>query len=111
MAELSLDAVPAALRPGEEMTVRVLVRNAGASAWRPAEHGELNVGNHWRDGGGLLVRLDDGRVPLPGDLEPGAEVEAALPITAPEKPGEYVLEVAVVQEGVAWLARRRRFSR
>jgi SAM-dependent methyltransferase len=111
LAELSFEHVPVALRPGEETIVRVRVRNAGDDAWRPAEHGELNVGDHWRDAAGRLVRLDDGRAPLPGELEPGAEAEVELPVTAPDEPGDYLLEVDVVQEGVAWFAKRRRLSR
>ena len=42
--------------------------------------------------------------PLPYDLNPQGEIELPLTITAPENPGNYVLEVDMVQEGISWFS-------
>jgi len=100
------------LEAGEEATVRARVRNAGAAAWPALMGGRpIHLGNHWRDAEGKVLQLDDGRVPLPHDVAPGQEAELELPVTAPVEPGEYVLELDLVQEGVAWFSQRRRLSR
>lgn len=44
----------------------------------------------------------DGRYGLARDLKPGEETEVALAITAPKEPGDYILDVDLVQEQVAW---------
>ena len=45
---------------------------------------------------------DDGRIHLPTDLKPMEEVELSLIVNTPRKPGDYVLELDLVQEAVAW---------
>jgi hypothetical protein len=46
----------------------------------------------------------DGRYGISKDLAPGEETELPLGVTAPKDPGEYFLEIDVVQEGVAWFS-------
>jgi len=44
----------------------------------------------------------DGRIGLAKDLRPNEETEVSLAITAPTNPGNYVLDVDMVQEQVSW---------
>ena len=108
-AELTVDAVPEILQPGEHALVDVRVRNAGPATF-PATGREgwyqVSVGNHWLDAGGTQVVVDDGRAALPEDVAPGASVQLELEVTAPDARGAYRLEVDCVQEGVAWFADR-----
>jgi hypothetical protein len=46
----------------------------------------------------------DGRLGISKDLKPGEEVELPLLITAPKEPGDYILEVDLVQEQVGWFS-------
>ena len=120
-AKLPRNAVLAAIEPldgelelaaGGDATVRARVRNAGVAPWPALIGGRpVHLGNHWLSRDGELLQLDDGRAPLPHDVAPGEEVELELPVTAPAEPGDYVLELDLVQEGVAWFAQRRRLSR
>jgi SAM-dependent methyltransferase len=120
-AKLPRSAVLAEIRPldarleleaGAEAAVRARVRNAGAAPWPALLGGRpVHLGNHWRAAGGALLQLDDGRAPLPHDVQPGEEVEIELTVTTPIEPGEYLLELDLVQEGVAWFSQRRRLSR
>jgi hypothetical protein len=97
---------PAAARAGEVFNVRVRVRNESTARWPAlgdANHKfRLYVGNHWLDGAGRVLVNDDGRAPLPHDLAHGAEADVTLAVSAPRAPGEYVLEIDLLQESVTW---------
>ena len=105
-ASLSVAAAPARLRTGERAEVLVVLRNESAATWRARERGgsplQVHVGNHWLGSDGRAVVNDDGRGPLPRDLAPGDEAEVRLTVNAPKRPGDYLLEIDVLQEGVSW---------
>ncbi|KAA0256336.1 methyltransferase domain-containing protein [Acidobacteria bacterium ACD] len=109
-ARLSVSPPPGRLRTGEPWTLAVQVVNEGSGPWPCRGDGtgrfQVNVGNHWLSEDGGLVAQDDGRAPLPADLAPGASAEVELTVTPPGRPGPYLLEVDLVQEGVAWFAER-----
>lgn len=98
------------LRAGETATLRVEVKNAGSVTWRGVSGvgvpGGFSLGNHWLDRFGRRLINDDGRSPFTHDLAPGASVELPLRVTAPHPGGDYVLEIDVVQEQVAWFRDR-----
>jgi SAM-dependent methyltransferase len=88
-------------------TIRVQVKNRSTRTWPSGLHGTgclIRLGNHWCDATGNLQVCDDGRQDLPRDLEPGEEIELALTVTVPSTPGNYILELDMVQEGVTWFA-------
>ncbi|HEY0384552.1 MAG TPA: hypothetical protein VGC64_01010, partial [Pyrinomonadaceae bacterium] len=97
---------PAAMTAGQQATVQVKLKNNSNVSWPAVGDGDgkyqLKLGNHWLDQNSKAVVIDDGRTPLPADLQPGSEVELPLIVTAPAKPGDYILELDLVQEGVAW---------
>jgi hypothetical protein len=105
-ARLTLDQPPARIRPGSQQTLRVRVTNLGSTTWRahvPLNIScEIRVGNHWLDATGALVQYDDGRTQIPRDVPPGETITVPLMITAPEQPGQYILELDVVQELITW---------
>jgi hypothetical protein len=112
-AQLSLPGAPAKLRVGERATLQVVARNASDAFWY-ARGGENNTrndnwfyiaaGNRWLKPDGALVTDMDGRYGLQKDLKPGEETDVPLTVTAPKEPGEYILEVDLVQEQVAWFS-------
>jgi hypothetical protein len=101
-------APPPVMKAGQRETIRVRVRHAGDAVW-PA-HGreedgyfQVNLGNRWRDATGRTV--EDGayvRSSFPADVRPGEEIELPLVVNAPRAPGEYTLELDLVQEMVGW---------
>jgi hypothetical protein len=110
-AEITTADAPASMRAGEHATLRFRVRNLGRSNW-PA-HGDargmyqVNAGDRWLDASGASVVNDlDGRRSLPEDLRPGEEVELPLDVTAPRSPGEYVLEIDMIHEGVTFFGEK-----
>ena len=106
-AIITMLAPPSRLRAGQKETIQVVVKNASDYLW--AARGEpggkffLNAGDIWfeADGEKLVTNLD-GRTTLIHDLYPGEEAQLSLQITVPATPGEYVLEIDMVQEGVGW---------
>jgi hypothetical protein len=114
-AAITLVDPPDKLRVGQKETVRVKIKNNSDVMWwsrgapantRSDNKFYLAAGNRWlKADGGLLTNMD-GRYGLSKDLAPGEEAEVPLVITAPKDPGEYTLEIDVVQEGVAWFSEK-----
>jgi hypothetical protein len=47
---------------------------------------------------------DGVRTALPEDIKGGESIRVSLAVKAPQEPGEYVLIIDLVQEGVIWFA-------
>jgi hypothetical protein len=97
---------PLKLSSGERRALSVVVRNASRVKWpslgQAGQNLRLFLGNHWLAPDGRILTNDDGRSSLPYDLAPGEEIELLLTVTAPREPGDYFLEVDLLQEGVSW---------
>jgi SAM-dependent methyltransferase len=89
---------------GELAELRVRVRNLGDVLW-PAglDRRPLRLGARWRDATGAVV-ADDARAALPHEVAPGEAVEVGIGVTAPAAGA--LLELDMVQEGVAWFSER-----
>jgi hypothetical protein len=112
-AQITLPDPPAKLRAGQQERVQVRVKNASDMFWwarggetneQPGNKFYLAAGNRWLKLDGSLVTDMDGRYGLPKDLKPGEETEVPLLVSAPKEPGDYILEVDLVQEQVAWFS-------
>jgi hypothetical protein len=112
-AQITLPAPPAKLRAGQQERVQVKIKNASEVFWwaRGGEQNErsdnkfyLAAGDRWLKADGSLATDMDGRHGLLKDLKPGEETEVPLLVTAPKEPGEYILEVDLVQEQVGWFS-------
>jgi hypothetical protein len=111
-ATITLVDPPAKLRAGEKATIQVKIKNSSDVLWyaRGAEFNSssdnkfyLAAGNRWLTAtDNKLVTDMDGRYGIGKDLKPGEETEVPLVVTAPKEPGEYTLDVDLVQEQVAW---------
>jgi hypothetical protein len=106
-AEIEAPGAPRSLRPGERVTLQLRVRNRGGVAWpaRGDARGayQVNAGDRWLDPVTERVVNDlDGRTTLAADLPPGGETELQLPVKAPAEPGDYVLEIDMIHEGVTF---------
>jgi hypothetical protein len=110
-AQITLPDPPAKLRAGQQERVQVRVKNASDVFWW-ARGGEQNdrsdnkfylaAGDRWLKPDGALVTDMDGRYGIGKDLKPGEETEIPLLVTAPKEPGDYLLEVDLLQEQVSW---------
>jgi len=104
-ASITLAAPVPRMVAGVRAPVRVAVRNASDHRW--PLHPNLRLGNHWRSADGdTVLTLDDGRITLMYDVEPGQTSVLELVVEPPARPGRYVLELDVVEEAVCWFADR-----
>ncbi len=112
-AQLTLPDPPAKLRVGQQERVQVHIKNASDVFWW-ARGGEINerndnyfyvaAGNRWLKADGTMYNDSDGRYGIGKDLKPGEETEVPLLVTAPKEPGDYLLEVDLIQEQVSWFS-------
>jgi hypothetical protein len=110
-AQITLPDSSLKLRMGQKETITVKVKNTSDVVWWQ-RGGETNdrsdnkfyiaVGNHWLDKDGKRTSDPEGHNGIPKDLKPGEETDMTLLITAPKQPGEYTIELDMVQEGVNW---------
>jgi SAM-dependent methyltransferase len=98
------------LKAGEVFLVEARIENVSAQPWpgAPGPGGLFHVqlANRWLYPNGAVLARDDSRTALPFDLHPGQELATGLYFVAPAYGGEYLLELDMVQEGVAWFAER-----
>jgi 4-amino-4-deoxy-L-arabinose transferase-like glycosyltransferase len=109
-ASINATALPRSLDAGERRTLNVIVRNVGDATW-PAvgdEEGRYAVAlrDRWLKADGSRVTDEDGRARIFYDLEPGDTIGLSLQVVAPGAPGDYILELDLVQEGAAWFGER-----
>jgi hypothetical protein len=111
-ALITVPEPPAGLQPGQKLQLRVKVKNIGDTTWpahgRPSDgYYQVNLGDNWYDDKNKRIEKHPYvRSGLPHDLRPGEEVEIPLNITAPPNPGNYDLQIDMVQEMVNWFSER-----
>ncbi len=105
-ARISVQQESLKTEAGKALTLQVTVQNVSSNRWPVCsvdkDGGVFSLGNHWLDGSGSVLALDDGRVTLPKSVEPQEEVAVQLTVNTPSRPGTYFLELDMVLEGVCW---------
>lgn len=105
-AELTIVSAPRDFHAKERAPLRVRVKNLSSIMWPARERGggpyQVSLGNHWLDSSGKTLINDDGRSALLRDLKPGETTELLLAVNSPREPGNYILEIDMLQEGVSW---------
>jgi tetratricopeptide (TPR) repeat protein len=91
---------------GEKLELAVKVKNISAETWQAAHISKIRLGNHWLDENSEKLQNDDGRTALLQKLEPTESIELPLAIQIPATPGNYLLELDMVQERVAWFQKK-----
>jgi SPOR domain len=98
--------VVAQMKSGERVAADVTIKNVSPVSWPSKPNAKnlhaVNLAYHWLDKKGQMVVFDGERTSLPYDLKPGESVTLKAAIHAPEQAGAYILEITLVQEGVAW---------
>jgi len=105
-----LEPLPLSMNVSQEKMFRVSIHNESCFAW----HGKIapvNASYHWYDGkknwyNGKKKRLpyDGLRTHLPScGIAPGEVLEMQILVKAPDKDGDYFLELTLVQEFFSWL--------
>jgi hypothetical protein len=86
---------PATMPAGSETVVRVRVENVGALPWKARGPMPMAVSAQWLDADEQIVH-EEPPSPFPGPVAAGATAVALVRVTAPERPGPYVLRWQLV---------------
>jgi 4-amino-4-deoxy-L-arabinose transferase-like glycosyltransferase len=106
-AHIQAENPPLTLTAGTKSIINVLIKNISSVTW-PAVGAAgttryaVGLRNRWLRSDGSVLNEEDGRSRFPYDLEPGDTAGVHLEITTPQIPGQYVLELDVVQEEFVW---------
>jgi SAM-dependent methyltransferase len=93
--------LPSSVKMGAVFHGAVRVRNVGAFNISSTGEKPLWLSYHWLENG-KVVEFEGVRSAFPVDLAPGREVTTPIEIRAPQKSGNYELEVLPLQEFVRW---------
>jgi hypothetical protein len=86
------------LRRGELTDVHCMVTNLGRTPLATAPPHPVSIASRWEASTRCLWS------PLPGAIRAGETARCTVRLLAPDHPGHHELHLALVQEGVAWLA-------
>jgi SpoIID/LytB domain protein len=95
---------PASAGAGTTLQLAVTLTNTGTEAWTAGGTTPVRLSYHWYDAAGAVVTWDGTRTALPAAVAPGASTTVTATIVVPPQPQTYLLRLALVKEGVAWLA-------
>ena len=102
------DTFPARLTAGQIIVVPISVRNGGTMTWSWGGGNPFRLGYRYYRNRKMLPLLPakDLRTDVPDDVMPGQTVVIPARIALPDEPGNYTLELDLVQEGVTWFKER-----
>jgi len=98
-------SAPAEVERGRLLSVRVGVMNCGPSIWPASvEDGDypVRLGYRWSGTSEPDGSYDGHRINLPRPVRPNESVVCEFDVEPPETPGDYFLQLNLVQEHVAW---------
>lgn len=81
----------------------VRLENRGSRLWEKVGEFPVHLSYHLLDQQGNLLKHDNSRTGLPGDLKHGESAEVKMEID-PLAPGKYLLEIDMVKENITWFA-------
>ena len=114
-AQITAPDPPQRLRTGQVAVINIKVKNTSDVIWyqrgglttdRSDNKFYIAAGNRWLDKDGKLTSETEGHNGIPKDLKPGEEIEMTLQVTAPKQPGDWTMQLDMVQEGVNWFSER-----
>ena len=106
-AQLSIKNQPVTLKTNSIFKAEIVIKNNSPVIW-PSQRGKegdrnwIRLAYRWYDLSGNPLSVPIERTSLPQDLGPQEQVQVMAKVVPPEKPGEYLLEFDMVQEGVEW---------
>ncbi len=103
-----IDAAPGTLtlRANAINSVPVTVTNTSVRPWLADGSTPVRASYHWLNSAADMIIFEGARTALPHDVEPGESAVIDLRVVAPPQPGDYHLQIDLVQEHVTWFGIR-----
>jgi len=101
-----IDVISDSMTEDEVYIYRIKVKNTGTLTWNRNGGNPIYLGYHWIDFNTKEMVVFDGRRSIISNdgVDVGQEAEFDLKIMAPAEPGDYVLQLDLVHEGVTWFS-------
>ncbi len=93
-------------RPGQTLNINVTVKNASNFIWPNDAPNPVHFSYHIFNVNKKAVIYNGLRTDLPNALHPGQEVTVPLKVKFPEVRGSYIVQLDMVQEGIAWFGEK-----
>ncbi len=101
-ASISSETARLRVPEGGSAEVDLRLKNTGEKEWSSQSPNPCFVSYHVLDEAGKVHRFENARTPLPHSLRPEEEVDLSIRIKVPLDKGNYLVEVDLVCEGLAW---------
>jgi len=101
-----VDEIPDSMTVGTEYKFKVRVKNTGNLTWNMNGDSPVYLGYHWIDFNSREVVVFDGKRSIISQdgINVGEETVFDLNVISPSEPGEYILQIDLVHEGVTWFS-------
>jgi LCP family protein required for cell wall assembly len=101
-----VDEIPDSMTVDTEYSLKVRARNTGDLTWSMNGDNPVYLGYHWIDFNSREVVVFDGKRSIirQDGIDVGEETVFDLDVISPSEPGEYVLQIDLVHEGVTWFS-------
>lgn len=96
--------IPATMPAGKPTTIKVSVKNTGDWAWKPEGIYPVRLSYRWVAGNEQALPQDSVRGELTAPITPGGTANFSMSVVAPKEPGNYQLQVDLVEELVAFFS-------
>jgi len=87
---------------GEKIIIPIEVENQGRATWISRGKYPCLLSYHLFGEKGKIIRFDNRRYPLPGDVKPGQSIKMRISLISPLEKGNYSLEFDLLKEGLFW---------
>jgi len=103
---VEIDKIVDSMTQDTEYRFKIKVKNTGALTWNRNGDNPVYLGYHWIDFNSKeMVVFDGKRSIIPEDgVNADNEVVFDSTIIPPSKPGEYILQIDLVHEGITWFS-------
>jgi len=103
---VEIDKIVDSMIQDTEYRFKIKVKNTGALTWNRNGDNPVYLGYHWIDFNSKeMVVFDGKRSIIPEDgVNADSEVVFDFTIISPSKPGEYILQIDLVHEGITWFS-------
>jgi len=101
-----VDEISSSMTINTRYKYKIRVKNTGALSWNKNGDNPVYLGYHWIDFNNKETVVFDGRRSIisKDGVNVGDEVVFDLAVISPSEPGEYILQIDLVQEDVTWFS-------
>lgn len=101
-----LEPLPEQVWHGEPLLASIAFSNTGAIPWLTFGNHPVRLSYRWLAPNGKKVIAEGTRTPLPSPIPPNRKLAIDMRIDPPPEPGEYLLLIDLVEEGIGWFSEK-----